>query len=665
MSIIKDFGTATTGNLLELTYDKNKNPEGDRSEWQPTDEEKKARAVDLQRFVLGYVTMYTPRVEFSDLSTLSRQQVDTMAFNVYQPNNGDSNPGDNVNGWRSNAIRPVERNKAISIAAHATARLIFPKIFAEDENSDPQEAAAHVLKDLMEWSGEQSGYAWTALMAVIQAMIEPASIVHTEYCESYRTVKGDKKADGSYETRNVLDETLSGFRDTIVPTDALYIENFFEPDIQKQGWLVWRRVQGHALMEAKYGHLPNFKYVRPGMQLLYSDANAAFYWVYDPNMRAYDDEEVIVYDKQNDLQRHYVNGILLTAADNPLQREDKLYPFAKFGYEFIRASQCFYYKSLVFKVSHDANIINTIYPMIIDGTYLNLMPPMMNSGGEIITSDVIVPGRVTTMSSPDSQLTPLKIATDLKSGMETLMKVEESVNQSSEIPPVNATQPNVTAYQVAQAEQQRNELLGLFIQMIAQFVRQYGELRLGDILQHLTVADADKITDEPGLVYKSFLVNAKEQGKKHRKIKFDQGMMDAKDALKESYKTLEEQGGAESDVELYRVNPEAFRDLKYRVVVTPDVLAPRSEEVERMYRLEAYDRAIQNPTLDPQEVTKDFLLDAYAFSARDPEKYLAKGQGVPGMGQMPGLPQMNQGQQGQPQTPQPQANPMAQMAGAR
>lgn len=622
--------------------------------WNPTEEERNITADVRLNFGLAYTAMYMPRVEWNDLSTLARDQTDFLAWNVYQPNNGDPWPGDQVSGWRSNAIRPVERNKAISVAAHATARLIFPKIFASDEGSEPQEDAAHVIKDLMEWAGEKYNYAWTMLESVIQALVAPASIGHTEYRCTYRNVK--RLVDGKQVIEKMLDEDQSGFVDTIVPVDQLFIENFFEPDIQKQAWLIWRRVQSNDLLKQKYGHLPNWKHVREGMQLMYNDANQGFYYVYDPNMRKFVGEEILYYEKQRDLFLVFVNGVILSSFDNPNPREDKLYPFWKFGYEFIR-HQCFYFKSLVFKVSHDANIINTLYPMIIDGTYLNLMPPLINRGGDIITSDVVVPGMVTTLSSPDAQLGPLKMASDLKAGLDAMFKVEESVNQSSEMPAAPDKSGNQTAYEISIREQERNNQLGLFVQMIGSMVRQYGRLRIGDILQYLTVADADKVTDEAELVYKSFVMQAKDvKGKsKFKKIKFDSSMMGAGSTLDESYKTLKEQGGLNSEVELFRVNPEAIRNLKYSVIISPDVLNPRSEDVERLYGLELYDRAIANPTIDQEAITRELLLKSNPRTARDPDKFINHNpQGVPG--QMPSVPGIVPGAGGTAAKPSSPAN---------
>lgn len=652
---------------LKLELDKQEGIINEPSAYSPTDEEKQVRAMVINHFALGYTTMYRPRVEFNDLSIIGRDQTDFLAWNTYQPNNGDPYPGDMVNGWRSNAVRPVERNKAISIAAHATARMLFPKVFAFDEASEFQEDAAKVIEDLMEWAGERYDYSYTALQAVIQSLVSPASIVHTEYSEVYREVKTQKDKDGKWQKEKRLDEDMSGFRDSVVRTDQFFIENVFEDDIQKQGWLIWRRVQDHRLMEQKYGHLENFRFVKPGMQVLFNDANQGFYYVYDPNMRQYQDEEVLYWNKSMDVFLVLVNGILITPADNPNPRWDKQYPFAKFGYELIHPG-FFYFKSLVFKISHDANIVNTLYPMIIDGTYLNVMPPFLNSGGEMIASDVVVPGQVTTLSSPDSQLTPLKMGSDIKSGLEALGKVEESLNQTSELEVVSDSGQQ-TAYEISKREQERNVQLGLFIQMIGSFIRQFGRLRLSDILQHLTVAQADKITDSPDLVYKTFVMQNKEKSNKakRRKISFDATLPDEPispdDELEMSYKTLEKQGGTDSETELFRTNPRLLRDLQYTVIVSPDVLSPKSDDVERAYMLEAYDRAIQNPVLDQDAVTRDFLLMAYPKSSKDPDKYLkSQQQGqqggqppIPGMPQGMGQPQQSQQQQGQqvPQAPQP------------
>lgn len=601
------------------------------SKYQPTDEERDVLQMIRRHFTLGDVTMQKPRVEFNDLSVIERMTVDEMGFNTYQPNNGQAVEGDLVNSWRSNAIRPIVRNKVVSVAAHATAKLLFPKIFAYNQQSETQKDAAQVMRDLMEWAGEQSGYTRTMFYATLASLISPAAIIYTEYAQSYRTVKR-KQENGKWIKELMLDPNYSGFQDTIVPVDQLYIENFFENDIQKQGWLIWRRVQSYTQMEIKYGsRYEKFKHVRPGVQLIYNDANQTFYEVYDTNMRQEDCEEILYYNKSADLFLVSVNGVLLTTPDNPNPRVDKQYPFVTYGYEIIGDGKCFYYKSLAFKMQHDADIINTLYPMMVDGTYLNLMPPMMVTGDEVIGSDVIFPGKVTTLASKDANLKAIQLSENLQAGMNTLFKVEESINQSTEDSGITSTLPkNATAYEISKREQESSTILGLYLQMKGFAVVEFGKLRLGDILQYLTVADVGEITDQPELVYKTFLRHEiRSSGKQQtRRIQFTTSLPttpQTEEQLKElSYQTLEMQGGHESETELYRVNPVLFRQLAYLVTITPDVLQPMSEDLERAYKLEAYDKLIENPLVDQDAVLRDFLLGAYPQAVSNPDKYIKK-----------------------------------------
>lgn len=626
-----EYKGSTLRNNDDLTIQDLKNNKYEASEYSPSEEEKETRALILKHMILGNMNMWTPRVEFNDLSTIQRMQVDQMSWNAYQANNGQPASYDDIQGWRSNAMRPIVRNKAVSIAAHATARLIFPKVFANNEANDDERDAAQVMEDLMEWSGDQSNYKYNALVRTITALTDPVSIGYTEYAETYRRVK-TKKNGKKWEYKTMLDATLSGFQDVTVPTDELYIENFYEPDIQKQAWLIWRRVISYDLAKAKYGSLyENFKYVREGVQTIYSDANQSFYYVYDPNMRQYDVEEIIYWNKSLDVKIIMVNGVILTEYDNPNPRIDKKYPFEKFGYELIN-NRCFYYKSLAFKMMQDANIINTLYPMIIDGTYLKIMPPMINRGGEAIASDVIVPGAVTTLSSPDANLQAINTG-DIRDSFMTLSKVEESINQTSQDPIASGQQPQgtSTAYEISRLEQNSATVLGLFIQMISKHVKDFGELRISDILQYLTIADTSNITGNKELTYKTFLLRDKQvEGKtRSRKIVFDATMpdetVDNETQMNMSYDIMKEEGGIDSKTELYKVNPALFRNLQYTATISPDILNPRSEDLERAYGLEFYDRAIANPKADQEEVYRR-LLQTDPVAKKNPDKYISQDQ---------------------------------------
>ncbi|MFS2037139.1 hypothetical protein ACEN8I_24150, partial [Polaromonas sp. CT11-55] len=84
-------------------------------------------------------------------------------------------------------------------------------------------------------------------------------------------------------------------------------------------------------------------------------------------------------------------------------------------------------------------------------------------------------------------------------------------------------------------------------------------------------------------------------------------------------------GGEDSNTELYKVNPEKFRDLKYLLTIDADVLNPRSEDLERAFDLETYDRLVMNPMADQEEALK-LLLMTNPKTKKDPDKFVAQQQ---------------------------------------
>lgn len=653
------------GKTVQASWDGGGTSEAMLSLYQPTDLSRERLALVRNDFTSGYTLLQRPRREFNDLSLLGRTATDQMSWAVYQPNDGDNLPGSDLNGWRSNAVRPIVRNKVFSIAAHIASRMLIPRIVAFDEDSTEQEEAATVMSDLIEWSTFNTNATYTdvSLQAIIAALVQPVSIVWTEYNEVYRTVKRDKKDDGTWNTEQLLDEDLSGFRDESIPVDQLFIQDFYQPDVQKQGWIIRRRVRPYTLLETMYKDYDNFIYVRPGVQVLFNDANQQFYEAYDLTMRQDECEEVIYINKNLDLRLLVVNGVLLSDPDCPNPREDKLYPVATFGYEYLRPNgDCFYYKSLAFKTMPDDKIVNTLYPMIIDGTYLAIMPPMVNIGGEIITSDVIAPGAVTTFSDPNSDLKPLAVQNEnLKAGMDALFKVEQNITDDSFQPLMQGDLPegggNITADTMRRMEATAKLMLGPFVQMTGNYVKQMTRLRIGDTKQYMTLPQVTAIEGSANsdLIYKTFVLPQGKTRGKSKKIKFSSDMPDEPmtkgEHLKHSYDVLSEEEGTNVKHSLAKVNPTLFRNLKYMCIVSPGD-APLSEEIEASWNLSVYDRAITAPPgmYDPQEVAK-LLLTASPTTRKHSDKYLAK-PGQQGQSQDP-----MQAQQVQQQTQQ--QNPLS------
>lgn len=637
MSILQDKIEQKTGRYVKdsvkvISANKNDKKNVSNSLYNPTPDERLCRVEILDDFRDGWQTMHLPRPEFNDYSTYQRHIVDMLSFNSYQENDGNPMLEDRLGGWRSRAMRPLQRNKAISIAAHMTARQLVPKVFAYNDSDDEQEDSAKVMSYLVDWAREQAQYPYQALYRTIASLYSPISWGYTEYAQTYRMVKDGKDKDGKWLYTPKLDETKSGFQHVPVATDQVFFANFYERDVQEQDFIIWRRIISLDKFNKKYpvAQYPNAVHVKGGIIVTMDDANSGFYNVYDPHMRIHDVEEVVRWRKSTDSKDIMCNGVLMTEpwAANP--RADHQYPWDSFYYLPIN-ERCIAGKSLIFALGPESALLNTQYQTINDANFLNLFPPTVTSGSDKAGFDVMVPGLNLAFAEKDVTVNALRMATDntIRTAMDVMQNVEKSLSESSQ-DPIQQGQSNPTpstAYEISRIEQNAATVLGLTMKFMANMhVLPYGRLLLSDILQYVTVADAAKTT-EKGLVYKTFYVKEPGQSGKKNKISFDANLPDSmteKEKLDMSFDLLIAQGGLKSDTTLWKANPVLFREQKYLYTIDSDVLNPRSADLTRAYDLETYDRAINSPVADQEALYKDLLMGSNPKTARDPDSYVAK-----------------------------------------
>ena len=604
----------------------------------PTELEKKCRNEILEDFRLSWQTMHLPRPEFNDLSLYQRHVTDMLAFNTYQENDGNPMEEDRLGGWRSTAMRPIQRNKAVSIAAHMTARQLVPKVFAYDEEDNDQEDSAKVMSYLTDWAREQANYPFMALYRTIMSLYSPISWGYSEYAEVWANIQDGTNEDGTVKYKQILNEDESGFKHIPMSTDQVFFPDFYTRDCQQQDYIILRRVISYERAKAKYpeSQYPNMVHVQPGIQIVMDDANRGFYQVYDPHMRKSDVEEVIRWRKSTDSRDVLVNGILISKPYAPNPRQDHQYPLDCFYYLPIN-ERCIAGKSLIFALGPESNLLNTQYQIVNDANYLNLFPPTVTTGSDKVGMDVIVPGLNLAFADKDVKIDPLRMANDasIRTAISVMDQVEKSLSESSQDPIQQGQQTTgtpSTAYEISRIEQNAATVLGLTMKFMANsHVIPYGKLLLSDILQYTTVADAAKITGEEGkgLIYKTFFVKEAGSAGKMNKISFDSTMPDEMsddEKLEMSYDLLVKQGGTKSNMKLIKVNPTLFRNYKYSFTIDSDVLNPRSAELTRAFDLETYDRAINNPVADQKKLYTDLLMGSNPKTMRDPDNYVSKQQ---------------------------------------
>jgi len=583
------------------------------SSYQPSVEAKAATSEVMKDYQTGQENQTRPRQEFNDRSILTEIDVNQKAFNSYVPPKSD----DPDMSWRAQTVRPITRNKLISIASHVTATILYPGVFAQNPDDQEDKDSAQVMKDLMQWTIDNSNYPRAFISAVIGMLVDPYTVVNVEYLEVMRKVK-EMKEDGTWTSKEILDEVMSGFCTNILPAKEILFANFYEPNIQRQRFIIRQRYLDHEDAKSLHSHHANFKYVKPGVLSVFDEGTDTFYNVVDDEMKGIFDHEVTYWNRSQDLELTFVNGVLVCDPEYPNRRKDKKYPFAHGGYEPLGNGTSFCFKSAANKLGSDQDIVDTLYNMILDGTFLSLMPPMALYGSEEVDSSVFIPGMVTSFRDVNTKFETIGPRVDLRAGLETISGVERSMSESGgDAARAGNTQGGTrTAREVLLLEKNAQVALGLFGKMVRFLVEDIGDLMIGDILQHMTVGEVSEISDV--MAFNSFILPDQNiKGKSvTKKIEFvnpadypDTSNEDA--SLQASFGVLKKEGGMGSDKKLYMVNPEIFRDRKYKTRISADDFNPPSKALEKALSLEAYDRAIQNPTLDQEAVTREFLIDVY------------------------------------------------------
>jgi hypothetical protein len=592
-------------------------------QYQPNDKERQRYKNLMSDFNTAQSIRDTTYSEFSSSSSDVEEDIITFKNKMVKRfNNVIPQPVDDPNqAWRANTVRPLTRNKSISIIAHLTNSILYPNVLAQNEDSVVDKDMSNVMRDAVEWVGEQSKYDDFMIKVCYELCYSPAVICEQGYRKVMRQIK-EIQDDGKWKFKDIEDEEYNGYFNEVVPIEELYIENIYEPDIQKQGFLIRVKAITYEQAKAKYGDSKNWDYIRPGYINYFDDETGAFYEQYDEQLRDRLVQEVIYYNRYADLELRCVNGVLMDDPDRPLQRKDKKYCYAKTGYELFN-TKFFYFMPLVAKLMPDQDVIDTLYNMIVDGTYLQTFPPVAIFGRDDIDSSVMQPGNTVAFSDVNSKMMPLSTGANMTQAMNVLNKVEASASESSQ-DPLQAGQSQggtQTKYEIHRLEINAQTVLGLAGKALSSLVYDFGQLLVGCICQYMPIAEINEVVgDSTTLKFPKLFIPKGKGSNEDRMIDFTNEMPESPEEEENmSFELLRTK--TEKGYSITKVNPEAFRRMKYLIKISPDFSSTATKFAKK---LQLYDRAIANPMADQEVVTKELLFGAYVPGEED--KYMRKAE---------------------------------------
>jgi hypothetical protein len=608
-----------------LLFDQNGKPtNGTISPYQPSKEIEELQQRCFPDLMAGDEILNRSFPEFNDMSLIERMNLDQKDWLAWSP----APSSDPDEAWMFTGTSDITRAKIILTAAYLTKQIIFPNIFAQDENDDDDQMSAYVMRQAMEYHLRESGYEDTFLYAVISGLVNPVSYWQAEYCQVWQEIVAGTNS--GYTKKKVLDEMLSGFQDNLLPADEVLISNPYVFDFQKQPVVIKRRRISYTEAEGRHGEHGNFKNVTAGVVSVFNSTDSLFYSVDDPQQDNLVEEVTYMY-RTKDVQYTTVNNIYVgneNADYNPfihrrIQKNSDtvpVYPIVKYGAEPIDAKRFWAYKSLAARLSNRKEVVDRMSQNAMDASTFSTYPTIFGIGTGKMDKNNFVPATFHAVAK-DSKIEPGTGIANPSYSFAAAREAEQDINKSSSDPML----AGIGGGQKTRGEAlllQNNAItnLGVMGRMMATMVQQIGVLKIDDIVRYTTVGEVEELTSgDIRMKYHALTLQDKviEGGKKSIQIKFTDAWtagMTEKEKRDRSV-VLYEQG--KDDTVIYEVDPIRWSNRKYSVVRDADVFKPKNDDFERTLKIETYDRAINNSLIaqNPEklaQVTRDFLFEPTA-----------------------------------------------------
>lgn len=623
-----------------------------KSQYQPSPEVQQLFAKVQRDYQVAYSLQHRGFDEFDGYSLLQRSRLDQETFGAFV--GAEYVPAHKR--WRWRGRKNTARNKIIGILAHLIAGMLYPYVYAKNEENEEDKMTARVMRILVEEHLRKASYETKFLFMVLTALVNPAVFVEVLYVEAMQRVK-KRLADGSIKVIEAVDELLSGLNLNIVPIDELLLADFYTENIQRQPYVIRiKRIpwdSARKIYKGKYFDKDGkdlFDYVKAGMTRVFLAGNEG-QTLYDIQWTEADPDYVqvltIMY-RDEDLELTWVGGVGMINEKDPYNSNPfshrrltligddwisiPIYPYAKSGFEPIDPTGRFaYYKSAAFKEYWDDNALNTMSRLALDGTALDIFKPIFMSGIAKADSTVLVPGATIGMPM-DAQVTPYNLGPNLRAAYDAINQQTIDMSESTQDKAQNGVaEPDVTATATVQAEKNARVFISVFGMMMAELIKQVGELTMDCVIMYSTVGEID--TSVPEALkgkFKTFLAKGKEKGSEitNRIVFTDKHMgreysEDEKNEIE--WDLYEKSGGDGSDQRIYEVNPHAFARYTYSMWVDVDKITRKSmgnDKFEKMVAFNIMTDPRVAPFTDRKAVVDDFAIEEYGGD--DPERYKLK-----------------------------------------
>lgn len=551
------------------------------------------------------------------------------------------------------------RNAVISYLVKVALTLAKPKFVATNKKLGIQSKVfADFLADANTYSLNAENGDSKFFSAAFETAVKGTCITYEGYMKQEQEMEVPLKYDpvtGKMKTKKEKVVIYDDCYQKIIPIEDFFIGNPYEPDIQKQPFLLPRVITTYNEAEEEFGHYPNFKFVKAGAYTLVAEATTFYRNSLATDLNQDQVEILRYYNRSKNKLIIMINGIPMY--DGVIPFKDGKYPYAKaihepFGNDF------FWGASLVNKIMGEQDLKNMVFNMAVDKAQGALLPFGLTSDlDDLVEDEILAPNKIRKVG--DINKWKFDTLPGLSPGDVQMMEIidkELNANSGDALGAGNTSTPRggkLPARQVLLQQQASMQKLGFSTTYLEDYELERTKLRVSHILQFYSIPKLQHVTGVDGdqmnkLVYRDIVLhNTKlKSGKVGNKVIKLTGKMnkDDRSQMGDQLSVIEAMGDhAGTPTEALAVDTSTFSDYNFDVQIIKNSTYEKNQILEQSSRMEfaAWRMALaQAAPVNAPELIKwveeSFDFDTSKFEGQPGPQQAINAQAATGAGGAPG-----------------------------
>lgn len=522
-------------------------------------------------------------------------------------------------------VSSVSRDKADVFIGNLVGQLQYPSVKAFNAEKESDKLLGRVGKTLLYWAHMNDGY------PAENGTQKSARGIHKMVVEG---------------TVHILDEVDKecGLTSSLVPNEEIFIPNFWEHNIQNQSHLV--RAQLNVTWEnaeRAFGHLPNWKYVRPQFSdwafiqrpefkqifqgiVWHRRVQVMHVWKDMTNEQLAKEKSagrIPSWAKRGKYYNVLINDIPMYPVDNISPYKDGMYPINKGIFCFMAKPEYYWGNSLPNKIRQDKKWLDAWKTLLRFKGKLNALPPMVSLNGNYVDEEILLPAKITPIND-ELDLKRIDGVADPVNQSEVMLlnMAEQEIDRGSVIPMMSGqTQSKrMTKGEVLVADANAKKLLDSFSLQVGWLMQARSFPILLRLFQFLPRGDYKKLCVPDQTLWDGTRGNVEILFKKIPAMFEEERELKSQEMLQGEIKSRQEKNPSEKVI----IDPEYARNANYYLVSdTADATEDKGamKKMEFAQNLQLY---LSRPDLwNAKEVARRFVR-----LNDDPDELLAEGDAV-------------------------------------